>query len=138
MSTNETPTKSKFAQDDDDGSSVDSGELSEEDTKRPTESSTRITFSNVGPITLTRQFFAKYCHYPQFESAITGCFTRVRVSEKENDYRFARIEGLVTVSKYTVEGAPVDQGLELSQGSSKKVINMDFASNSLITEVKHE
>jgi len=101
------------------------------------ESSLRITFGNVSPITLTRNFFSHYCHYPQFESTIIGCFTRVRISEREDDYRFARIEGLVTVSKYTVEGTPVDQGLELSQGSGtvKKVITMDFASNSPVTQV---
>ena len=101
------------------------------------ESSLRITFGNVSPITLTRNFFSRYCHYPQFESTIIGCFTRVRISEREDDYRFARIEGLVTVSKYTVEGTPVDQGLELSQGSGtvKKVITMDFASNSPVTQV---
>jgi len=102
------------------------------------ESSSRITFDNVRPITLTREFFSRYCYYPQFEAAITGCFTRVRISEKDNDYRFARIEGLVTVSKYSVEGVPVDQGLELSQGSTKKVINMDFASNSPITQALHQ
>ena len=101
------------------------------------ESSLRITFGNVSLITLTRNFFSRYCHYPQFESTIMGCFTRVRISEREDDYRFARIEGVVTVSKYTVEGTPVDQGLELSQGSGtvKKVITMDFASNSPVTQV---
>ena len=51
------------------------------------------------------------------------------------DYRFARIEGLVDVVKYSVEGVFVDQGLELGQGSSKRVINMDFASNSPVTRV---
>jgi len=66
---------------------------------------------------------------------VTGCFTRVRISEKENDYRFARIEGLCAVNKYTIEDVPVDQGLELSQGKSKKVINMDFASNAPVTQV---
>jgi RNA polymerase-associated protein RTF1 len=122
--------------DDEEGeSSAESGELSDVDVKRVDESSTRITSENVRPITLTREFFSRYCYYPQFESAITGCFTRVRISEKDNDYRFARIEGLVTVSKYSVEGVPVDQGLELSQGGTKKVINMDFASNSPITQV---
>jgi RNA polymerase-associated protein RTF1 len=119
----------------DDDSSVDTGEFSEEEGRRNDESNVRITMGNVGPITLTREFFAKYCHYPQFESTIMGCFTRVRVSERDNDYRFTRIEGLVGVSKYSVESVPVDQGLELSQGSSKKVINMDVSSNSSITEV---
>jgi len=84
---------------------------------------------------LSRNFLSRYCHYPQFESTVTGCYTRVRISEKENDYRFARIEGLVQVNKYTVEDVPIDQGLELSQGKSKKVINMDFASNASVTEV---
>lgn len=120
----------------DDGySSSESGELSEVEAEPVDESSSRITFGNVHPIILSRSFFSRYCHYPQFESTVTGCFTRVRISEKENDYRFARIEGLVSVSKYTVEDTPVDQGLELSQGKSKKVINMDFASNSPVTPV---
>lgn len=120
----------------DDGySSSESGELSEVEAEPVDESSSRITFGNVHPIILSRTFFSRYCHYPQFESAVTGCFTRVRISEKENDYRFARIEGLISVSKYTVEDIPVDQGLELSQGKSKKVINMDFASNSPVTQV---
>ena len=77
---------------------------------------------------------SRYCHYPQFESAVIGCFTRVKVDSRDNDYRFARIEGFATVPKYSVEGVPVDQGLELSQGSAKQVINMDFASNSPTTE----
>jgi hypothetical protein len=114
---------------------LESGEYSDTETKKPDESNLRIAYSNVAPITLTREFFGRYCHYPQFESAISGCYTRVRISEKENDYRFARIEGLASVSKYAVEGTPVDQGLDLSQGTSKKVINMDFASNSSVTEV---
>lgn len=115
--------------------SEDSGEVSDREAKKTDESGVRITFSNVGPITLTRNFFSKYFYYPHFESAITGCYTRVRVSEKDNDYRFARIEGLAMVPKYTVEDIPVDRGLELSQGTNKKVINMDFASNSPVTEV---
>ena len=124
----------KFATDyQDDESSDESGELSERDGKKIDESSIRITFENVGPITLTRYFFSRYCHYPQFESAITGCFTKVRLGD---DYRFVRIEGLVDVAKYSVEGALVDQGLELGQGSSRRVINMDFASNSAVARVK--
>jgi hypothetical protein len=114
---------------------VESGEYSDSETKKTDDSNLRVAYSNVAPITLTREFFSRYCHYPQFESTITGCFTRVRISERDNDYRFARIEGLVSVSKYAVEGCPVDQGLDLSQGSSKKVINMDFASNSSVSEV---
>ena len=97
----------------------------------------RITYDNVRPITLTRNLFSQYCHYPQFESTVIGCFTRVRISERDEDYRFARIEGLVTVPKYTVEGTPFDQGLELSQGSGtgRKVLNMDCASNTAVTQV---
>jgi RNA polymerase-associated protein RTF1 len=124
----------KFATDyQDDESSDESGELSEREGKKIDESSIRITFENVGPITLTRNFFSRYCHYPQFESAITGCFTKVRLGD---DYRFVRIEGLVDVAKYSVEGVFVDQGLELGQGSSRRVINMDFASNSGVARVK--
>lgn len=124
----------KFATDyQDDDSSDESGELSEREGKKIDESSIRITFENVGPITLTRNFFSRYCHYPQFESAITGCFTKVRIGD---DYRFVRIEGLVDVAKYSVEGVLVDQGLELGQGSSRRVINMDFASNSAVARVK--
>jgi RNA polymerase-associated protein RTF1 len=124
----------KFATDyQDDESSDESGELSEREGKKIDESSIRITFENVGPITLTRNFFSRYCHYPQFESAITGCFTKVRLGD---DYRFVRIEGLVDVAKYSVEGVFVDQGLELGQGSSRRVINMDFASNSAVARVK--
>ena len=52
------------------------------------------------------------------------------------DYRFARIEGLVDVAKYSVEGVLVDQALELGQGSSRRVINMDFVSNATVTRVK--
>jgi RNA polymerase-associated protein RTF1 len=115
---------------------MDSGELSDADGKVIEESSSRITFDNVNPIVLTRDFFARYCHYPQFEPTIVGCYTRVKVSERDNYYRFARIEGLVTVGKYSVADVPVDQGLELSQGASKKVINMDFSSNSPVTEVR--
>jgi RNA polymerase-associated protein RTF1 len=107
--------------------------LSEREGKKIDESSIRTTFENVGPITLTRNFFSRYCHYPQFESAITGCFTKVRIGD---DYRFVRIEGLVDVAKYSVEGVLVDQGLELGQGSSRRVINMDFASNSAVAKVK--
>ena len=59
------------------------------------------------------------------------------MDNRGNDYRFARIEGLSTVPKYDVEGVPVDQGLALSQGSAKQIINMDFASNSPVTEVFH-
>jgi RNA polymerase-associated protein RTF1 len=95
-------------------------------------SNSRINFENVGPIILTRNFFSHHCYYPFFENAITGCFTKVRIGD---DYRFAKIEGLDTVPKYSVEGIPVDQGLVLSQGTSKRVINMDFASNSPITQV---
>jgi hypothetical protein len=116
-----------------DESSDESGELSEREGKKAEESNVRITFENVVPITLTRNFFTRYCHYPRFESAITGCFTKVRTGD---DYRFARIEGLVTVAKYSVEGVPVDQGLELGQGSSRRVINMDFASNSSVARVR--
>lgn len=124
----------KFATDyQDDESSDESGELSEREGKKIDESSIRTTFENVGPITLTRNFFSRYCHYPQFESAITGCFTKVRIGD---DYRFVRIEGLVDVAKYSVEGVLVDQGLELGQGSSRRVINMDFASNSAVAKVK--
>ena len=57
------------------------------------------------------------------------------MDSRDNDYRFARIEGLSTVSKYSVEGVPVDQGLVLTQGTSKQGINMDFASNSPVVEV---
>ena len=57
------------------------------------------------------------------------------MSERDNDYRFAQIEGVVTVNKYFVEDVLVDQGLALSQGSNKKVINMDFSSNSPVTMV---
>jgi RNA polymerase-associated protein RTF1 len=109
--------------------------LSEAEGKMVDESNIKITFQNVVPITLTRNFFSRYCHYPQFESTIIGCFIRVKVDSRDNDYRFARIEGLSTVPKYDVEGVPVDQGLALSQGSSKQVINMDFASNSSVAEV---
>ena len=116
---------------------MESGEYSEDDRKKVDESSVRITYENAGPITLTRNFFSRYCHYPQFESTIIGCFTRVRISERDDDYRFARIEALVTVPKYTVEGTPIDQGLELSQGSGtpRKIITMDFASNMPVTQV---
>jgi len=124
----------KFATDyQDDESSDESGELSEREGKKIDESSIRITFENVVPITLTRNFFSRYCHYPQFESAVTGCFTKVRIGD---DYRFVRIEGLVEVAKYSVEGVLVDQGLELGQGSSRRVINIDFASNSPVARVK--
>jgi hypothetical protein len=34
-----------------------------------------------------------------------------------------------------VEGVPVDKGMDLSQGLSKKVINMDVVSNSSVTQV---
>jgi RNA polymerase-associated protein RTF1 len=117
--------------------SEDSGELSEAEEKKVDESNIKITFQNVVPITLTRNFLSRYCYYPQFESVIIGCFIRVKVDNRGNDYRFARIEGLSTVPKYDVEGVPVDQGLALSQGSAKQVINMDFASNSPVTEVFH-
>jgi RNA polymerase-associated protein RTF1 len=124
----------KFATDyQDDESSDESGELSEREGKKIDESTIRTTFENVGPITLTRNFFSRYCHFPQFESTITGCFTKVRLGD---DYRFVRIEGLVDVAKYSVEGVLVDQGLELGQGSSRRVINMDFASNSAVARVK--
>ena len=111
--------------------------MSEAEGKKVDESNIKITFHNVVPITLTRSFFSRYCHYPQFESVIIGCFIRVKVDSRDNDYRFARIEGLATVPKYEIEAVPVDQGLALSQGSSKQVINMDFASNSPVMEVFH-
>lgn len=124
----------KFATDyPDDESSEDSGELSDREGRKVDESSIRITFENVSPITLTRNFFSRYCHYPHFESAITGCFTKVRLGD---DYRFVRIEGLVDVAKYSLEGVLVDQGLEVGQGSSRRVFNMDFASNSAVTSVQ--
>jgi len=124
----------KFATDYQDGEySDDSGEVSEREGKKIDESNNRITFQTVVPITLSRNFFSRYCHYPQFESAITGCFTKVRTGD---DYRFVRIEGLVDVAKYSVEGVYVDQGLELGQGSSRRIINMDFASNSPVARVK--
>ena len=122
---------------DGEASSEDSGELSEAEGKKFDESNIKITFQNVVPITVSRNFLSLYCYYPQFESAIIGCFTRVKVDNRDNEYRFARIEGLSTVPKYEVEGVPVDQGLALSQGSSKQVINMDYASNSAVAEVFH-
>lgn len=121
---------------DKDRTSEDEEESPEPERKKPDESAIRITHDNVTPITLTRNFLSRYSYYPHFESAIIGCFTRVKLSDRDNDYRFVRIEGLDTVTKYTVEGVPVDQGLELSQGSHRKVINMDFASNSPVTQVQ--
>ncbi|KAH8147908.1 uncharacterized protein LAJ45_08009 [Morchella importuna] len=86
-----------------------------------------------------RSGMGKLCDYPGFEEAVRDCFVRVSLYDREKDttaYRIGQIKGFVTSKPYTLLDGKrrTDKHVRIQHGLSEKSFQMDFLSDSPMTE----
>ncbi|GAB1740210.1 hypothetical protein NU219Hw_g5326t1 [Hortaea werneckii] len=94
-----------------------------------------------------RSNFAKVCFFPDFENAITGCFTRVSIGLNretgQNQYRMAQIKRFVEGKPYQMEGAngknfSIDTYALVAHGKAEKPWPFSACSDSRFTDQEYD
>lgn len=102
-----------------------------------------LSASDLNRIRFGKTLLAKYCYYPNFETAVTGSFVRVNIGynhqKQQNVYRVCQVRKLVKVNKvYTFMDRVIDQVLVVSHAGSERQVEMGIASDSPITASEFE
>lgn len=99
--------------------------------------------SDLNKIRVGRTMLGKFCFYPEFDSVIVGTYTKMNIGPSKssgvNQYRMCRIEGVTTRDqKYKLHGHMVNFYCTISQGSSKRSVQMSFLSDEPFTQQEFE
>lgn len=98
-----------------------------------------LTVDDVNKIRFGKSLLAQFCHYPEFEQVIQGCFVRVNIGMNQDKqtftYRVCQVKKVVASNKpYTFLNRTVDESLLVAHGSSEKVFEMGICSDKPVTE----
>ncbi|EPX74197.1 RNA polymerase II associated Paf1 complex [Schizosaccharomyces octosporus yFS286] len=97
----------------------------------------KVGLPELNSIRMGRKHVAEYMYHPTFENTITGCFTRVKIGERDGQgvYRLCQVKGISEGRKpYRVEGVLTKTYLECFHGRSKRVFEASVLSNEPFTE----
>ena len=93
-------------------------------------------------IKIGRSFVAKFCFYPGFNDIVGGCYGRVNVgtdkSTNETMYRMVKIEKVFLQKPYNMGKLITNQYFGVTQGKDRKVFQMSFFSDGLITPEEYD
>ncbi|PUU74963.1 hypothetical protein B9Z19DRAFT_1091427 [Tuber borchii] len=100
-----------------------------------------ILLADVNKARIGRTGLAKLCDYPGFEEAVTDCFVRVSLFDRETgstSYRLGWVKGFVSGKYYSMLDGKrrTDQHLRVSQGLAERSFGMEFMSDSPVTEAE--
>jgi len=111
-------------------------EWAEEETSRDSE------VSDFNKLRIGRSFVAKYCFYPEFNDIIQGCYGRVNVGvdkrSGQTNYRMVKIEKVFFQKPYNMGKFFTNQYFGVTQGKDRKVFQMSFFSDGLITQQEYD
>lgn len=89
-------------------------------------------------IKIGRSFVAKFCFYPGFNDLVKGCYGRVNVGINKRSgqptYRMVKIERVFLQKPYSMGKFYTNQYFGVTQGKDRKVFQMNFFSDGLITQ----
>ncbi|KAK5779820.1 RNA polymerase-associated protein PWA37_001823 [Arxiozyma heterogenica] len=89
-------------------------------------------------IKVGRSFVAKFCFYPGFNDLMKGCYGRVNVGINKRSgqpmYRMVKIERVFLQKPYSMGKFYTNQYFGVTQGKDRKVFQMNFFSDGLITQ----
>ncbi|CCF60352.1 hypothetical protein KAFR_0J02880 [Kazachstania africana CBS 2517] len=107
-----------------------------EDTDRDTE------LNDFNKLRIGRSFVAKFCFYPDFGEIVKGCYGRVNVGVDkrtgQTSYRMVKIERIFLQKPYSMGKFFTNQYFGVTQGKDRKVFQMSFFSDGLITPQEYE
>ena len=95
------------------------------------------TVQDYNNIKIGREFVNKLCFYPGFNKAVVGCYGRVNVSTSSSQpqYRMVKIEKVFIQKPYKFNNSfYTNQYFGVTQGKFRKIFQMNFFSDSPITE----
>ncbi|KAG0668365.1 RNA polymerase-associated protein rtf1 [Maudiozyma exigua] len=111
-------------------------EWAEEETSRDSEA------SDFNKLRIGRSFVAKFCFYPGFNDIVKGCYGRVNVGVDkrtgQTNYRMVKIEKVFLQKPYNMGKFYTNQYFGVTQGKDRKVFQMSFFSDGLITQQEFE
>ncbi|SMN18042.1 similar to Saccharomyces cerevisiae YGL244W RTF1 Subunit of the RNA polymerase II-associated Paf1 complex [Maudiozyma saulgeensis] len=114
----------------------DEVEWAEEETSRDSE------VSDFNKLRIGRSFVAKYCFYPGFNDIVQNCYGRVNVGVDkrtgETNYRMVKIEKVFLQKPYNMGKFFTNQYFGVTQGKDRKVFQMSFFSDGLITQQEYD
>lgn len=89
-------------------------------------------------IKVGRSFVAKFCFYPGFNDLMKGCYGRVNVGINKRSgqpmYRMVKIERVFLQKPYSMGKFYTNQYFGVTQGKDRKIFQMNFFSDGLITQ----
>lgn len=89
-------------------------------------------------IKIGRSFVTKFCFYPGFNDLMKGCYGRVNVGINKRSgqpmYRMVKIERVFLQKPYSMGKFYTNQYFGVTQGKDRKVVQMNFFSDGLITQ----
>ena len=116
--------------------SDDQVKWAEEDTNRDAE------LSDFNKLRIGKSFAAKFCFYPGFNDLVKNCYGRVNVGVDRHTgqsiYRMVKIERVFLQKPYNMGKFFTNQYFGVTQGKERKVFQMRFFSDSLITQQEYE
>lgn len=101
--------------------------------------SKELSVEHINKVRFGKTLLAKFCHYPEFEEVIQGCFVRVNIGMNRDKqtftYRVCQVRKVVASPKpYTFLNRTVGESLLVAHGSSEKIFEMGICSDKPITE----
>ncbi|CAN6675045.1 RNA polymerase-associated protein Rtf1p [Trichomonascus vanleenenianus] len=86
-----------------------------------------------------RSQLSKFCHYPGFEDAISGCYVKVNMGfdreTQQEVYRVFQVKDVVMTNKpYSLLNRKVDMLLRVARGTREQQIDMNVCSDRSITD----
>ncbi|KAK9463137.1 uncharacterized protein V1516DRAFT_648489 [Lipomyces oligophaga] len=125
--------------DEDDAMDVDEDDDVEWATSTPAK---QVSVEDINRIRIGRTLFARYCHYPEFESVAPDCFVRINIgfdkTKQREIYRLCQIKSLVEGRAYTFLNRTANTHLVVTHGAAEKIFEMSHCSDNPITEDEFE
>lgn len=93
-------------------------------------------------VKIGRSFVAKFCFYPEFNEHVQGCYGRVNIDVDKHSgqpiYRMVKVEKVFLQKPYNMGKFFTNQYFGVTQGKDRKVFQMNFFSDGLITQPEYE
>lgn len=104
------------------------------DDEQEVEALMEATTSDLNHIRFSRKLLSRFCYYPEFASAVVGCFVRINVGFNERRqqtvYRICQVKKVVPAAKvYSFMNRVVDEALVVSHAGSERVVEMGMCSD---------
>ncbi|ODV91085.1 hypothetical protein CANCADRAFT_2802 [Tortispora caseinolytica NRRL Y-17796] len=96
------------------------------------------TLKDLNKVRFGRTLFTKYCHHPQFEAAIVGCYVRINIGFNrqtgQSVYRVCQVVRLVPSKTYSFMNRTVNQKIVAVHGKAEREFEFGICSDSPFTE----